>query len=565
MNVKVFSTTMKEIVIILVNVYLICQPVTTEPEQPLLVCTSYGSLQGKWMTSRSGREFGAFLGIPYATGPTGKLRFLPPTPPQKWEGVRDATKEGNVCIQRGLNGSEDCLYLNVFTHNTLREKQRSEIIAVPVMVFIHGGGFYRGSSDLSMTGPEYLMDRDIVLVTIQYRLGVFGFLSTEDTVVPGNMGLKDQVRALQWVQESIHIFGGDRSKVTIFGNSAGSSSVHLHMLSPVSKDLFARAISESGTGQSAFAMIDRNISRNFTLILAQNLHCNTTLSHEILQCLQNTDSAVVQEEYRKLQDEKYVFNRVMFRPVVEEPTEHAFITSSPLNTTSNKPWLVGLNDNEGLFKINTTSFSKINNVIHSNFSQFGPAIMFFEDSCSNPAKTAEMIYNYYFKNATSTNETIQALEQVISDSWFIWPTMQAIENHDGVLYCYLFQHRGEHSLTDVLGGPRGSGVSHGDELQYLFSQKKIFPGTLNEIDTNISKLLINLWVNFAEKANPTPHPIFNNPQDHFGDKVVWEPSINKTDPKFFLIQTDKLSMKNNIFSERMSFWRYLPIRDKYTR
>lgn len=227
---------MKRILITLSFVSSMCQLVATDTQNPLFLNTTYGSLEGKWMTSRSGREFRAFLGVPYAAPPLGNLRFAPPAPPQKWMGVRDATKEGNVCIQMYLNGSEDCLYLNVFTHNTVTQTNDTQTY-FPVMVFIHGGGFYRGSSSLGTYGPEYLMDRDIVLVTIQYRLGVFGFLSTEDAVVPGNMGLKDQARALLWVKENIHTFWGDRYKVTIFGNSAGSSSVHFHMLSPVTCSL----------------------------------------------------------------------------------------------------------------------------------------------------------------------------------------------------------------------------------------------------------------------------------------------------------------------------------------
>jgi carboxylesterase type B len=160
-----------------------------------------------------------------------------PQPPEPWTGVRDATKEGSECYSRDMFlrhivGTEDCLFLNVYTqqlpsatNNTLK----------PVMVWIHGGGFRNGSGNADTYGPEFLLTEDIVLVTINYRLGIFGFLSFEDASldVPGNAGLKDMVMALKWVQKNISKFSGDPNNVTIFGESAGGISVHYLILSPL--------------------------------------------------------------------------------------------------------------------------------------------------------------------------------------------------------------------------------------------------------------------------------------------------------------------------------------------
>lgn len=518
----------------------------------LVVTTTYGTVLGKFMTSREGREFAAFLGIPYAAPPTGHLRFMPPQKPQAWEGLRSATEEGNVCIQRDILGEEDCLYLNIFKHN-------NQATLSPVMVYIHGGGFYGGSSAIDTYGPEYFMDREIVLVTIQYRLGVFGFLSTEDHVISGNMGLKDQRRALQWVQENIRAFGGEPLKVTIFGNSAGSSSVHLHMISSSSKHLFAGAISQSGTALSAFSTISKGTSKNITKKLATTLNCPTNSSEEILQCFLLINSSRIQEKYSFLQDSLYKDQRVLFRPVIEELTEHSFLTTSPQFETTDKPWIVGVNANEGLFKINSKLINETIALIKNKFEDYGPALVFLEDKHSVSKEAINSIFQFYFKNTIdtiNTNDTIQNLEQVISDSWFIWPTDKAIRQHKGILYCYLFDHVGQHSVTQVKGGPQGFGVSHMDELHYLFSQRQMFPTNMSTNDTNISKLMVNMWTYFADGFNPTPNLVSENPQNTTQKSILWTPS-NNTNTNFLHIQTHKLSIVDRIFPDRINFWKSL--------
>ena len=134
------------------------------------------------------------------------LRFKNPAPVKSWEGVRDATSYGSECVQMTLDqahGSEDCLFLNVFTKDVAAKK--------PVLVYIHGGSFIMGSAKVAK--PDYLLEEDIVLVTIQYRLGPLGFLTTADSEAPGNYGLQDQILALQWIQQHIHKFGGDKDQV----------------------------------------------------------------------------------------------------------------------------------------------------------------------------------------------------------------------------------------------------------------------------------------------------------------------------------------------------------------
>jgi para-nitrobenzyl esterase len=219
---------------------------------PLKVKIEQGKIQGKFINDGKVR---AFLGIPYAAPPVGDLRWKAPQPPAAWKGARDATLYGARCMQasgtfpdmafQDAGPSEDCLYLNVFA--PAHAKRGSKL---PVMFWIHGGGYSGGSGDERRHDGDFLPTKGVVLVTINYRLGVFGFLATSDLVkeagAAGNYGLMDMVAALRWVKANIAEFGGDANNVTIFGESAGSSSVCTLMAAQPARGLFEKAIGESG-------------------------------------------------------------------------------------------------------------------------------------------------------------------------------------------------------------------------------------------------------------------------------------------------------------------------------
>ena len=190
-----------------------------------------------------------FKGIPFAHPPTGDLRWREPVPVKPWTGIRDALAFGAPCVQggaQGANSSEDCLYLNLWTPEWPAKSR------APVMVWIHGGGNFAGASSEPTFDGESLARCGVVLVTVNYRLGVFGFfahteLSRESPHhVSGNYGLLDQILALRWVHDNIARFGGDPGKVTLFGESAGSLDINVLMTSPLSTGLFQRVIGESG-------------------------------------------------------------------------------------------------------------------------------------------------------------------------------------------------------------------------------------------------------------------------------------------------------------------------------
>ncbi|XP_026480236.1 venom carboxylesterase-6-like [Ctenocephalides felis] len=189
------------------------------------------------------------MGIPYAKPPTGHRRFLAP------QEYKDRLKRhykhlGSMCMQKSngvIEGSEDCLFLNVYTPFHLKKKQKQCRKKYPVMFWIHGGSFNTGSGDYNLYGPDYLVRQGVILVTFNYRLGVLGFLSNPDWGIKGNMGLQDQIMALKWVNENIEAFGGDKNRITIFGESAGAASVHYLMMDNSTEKLYQRAILQSGS------------------------------------------------------------------------------------------------------------------------------------------------------------------------------------------------------------------------------------------------------------------------------------------------------------------------------
>jgi len=228
-----------------------CGSQVTRKDDPLLVRTEAGAVSGK--DTDGVRQW---LGIPYAAPPVGDLRWRAPEPPAEWSGVRSAEALGAACLQGGLDrltpgSAEDCLYLNV-------QRPATESDDLPVMVYIHGGGLKTGSGTLPLERAKGLVDQDVVLVSINYRLGRLGYFAhpaleaeaEENGEEPiANFGLLDQIAALEWVQDNIEGFGGDPDQVTIFGISAGGASVNYLMSSPKADGLFDRAISQSGLGR----------------------------------------------------------------------------------------------------------------------------------------------------------------------------------------------------------------------------------------------------------------------------------------------------------------------------
>ncbi|XP_023350801.1 pyrethroid hydrolase Ces2e-like isoform X2 [Sarcophilus harrisii] len=258
--------------------------------------TEYGEIRGTHINiKRFDKGVNVFLGIPFARPPTGALRFSPPQPPEPWSEVREATSYPSMCLQDITNleslrkflninfsitaTSEDCLYLNIYVPDHAKEGAR-----LPVMVWVHGGCLLSGSASM-YDGSKLSASQNIVVVTIQYRLGLLGFFSTGDEHASGNWGYLDQVAALKWVQENIAHFGGDPGHVTVFEESIGGMRVSSYVLYPISKTLFYRQTMESRVvihpGLTSFS------SESITSHIANISACESYSSAAIVECLRN--------------------------------------------------------------------------------------------------------------------------------------------------------------------------------------------------------------------------------------------------------------------------------------
>ncbi|XP_063379373.1 esterase FE4-like [Cydia fagiglandana] len=321
-------------------------------QNELIVTVKQGKLQGATDTLYDGSTYYSFKGVPYAQPPVGQLRFRAPLPPQSWKGIRQATEYGSICAQTDsvFKGSEDCLFLNVYT-TSLHGR-------TPVMVFIHGGSYITGSGNDDLYGPKFLVQQNVVLVTLNYRLEVLGFLSVETPEVPGNAGMKDQVAALKWIKENIAKFGGDPDNITIFGESVGACSVTHHIASPMTKGLFHKVIAQSGTSVQDGTMSEGSKSRAFRV--GKYLGRDTNNTTELLEFLRSLPAANLTNLTiaTSTDDEMYRVLPARFFPVVEKKFDNveAFLSEYPLDTLQSKrirkvPLMLGYNSAEAIIMI----------------------------------------------------------------------------------------------------------------------------------------------------------------------------------------------------------------------
>lgn len=326
--------------------------------------------------------------------------------------IHNATYPRSACPQidqlsRQYDGNEDCLYLNVYRPNYLPKKK-----LLPVLVFIHGGSFTAGSADPSYFGPDYLMDtQEVVVVTINYRLGVLGFMASGDASCKGNFGLKDQNMALQWIHDNIRVFSGNPHRVTIMGESAGAASVHYHMMSKRSDGLFKKGILSSGTAL-AFWALQKDPKAFF-----QNFAALTGVTGK------NTDEMIA--EFRKMSTQELVAWGAKlpglhpaspnFRPVVEGNWPGAFITEDPAyiwesGKYQQRPFLIGMNGyEEGVFH-DLYYNEAMRNGILANFDQGVAA------GLELPQQAVQVLKDFYFNGQPTEENIINVLG--VSLAWF---------------------------------------------------------------------------------------------------------------------------------------------------
>ncbi|GAB1863192.1 Carboxylic ester hydrolase [Camponotus japonicus] len=484
------------------------------------VCVRDGKLVGIVQKGIYGR-YVAFRGIPYAKPPVGELRFKDPVPPEPWSGRRDATKYGNVAVQidiikkSEIIGDEDCLYLNVFTTDIKSLKKR------PVMVWIHGGGFFLGSGDSSFYGPDYIVEKDVVLVTLNYRLGALGFLNLYNEVATGNQGLKDVILALQWVQKNISKFGGDSENVTIFGESAGGAIVHYLTLSPLSEGLFHKAISQSGTTTCPWAFTEpESCSTNKGFLLAKKLGKVTEDPKDVYEFLKTIDAKklVETEKFLATEEERRQF-LLIFTPSLDHESSNP-VFPEDLTTLIHRgvkvPYLLGFTNCEGSFLIKSNFYEHLTKETLSQVDSDFKLAIYPRVLATLPKIpiTLCQLRSLYFGDKNISEETVANYINLLSDIFFFRGIMQAADiqmNNDnsGKTYLYQFSYESETSLMKKILNIDFPGVSHSEELCYLF-----YPAIIKELglsvpapdseDYKVISRLTQMWTDFAKTGNPTP-------------------------------------------------------------
>ncbi|XP_022200481.2 esterase E4 [Nilaparvata lugens] len=519
---------------------------------------SIGSLVGcKKVSVYDGKEYFSFQGIPFAEPPLGKLRFKDPLPIKPWQGVKQCTKPGNPCFQihefsNQLIGSEDCLFLNVYTPKIFGPNELK-----PVMVWIHGGGFTCGSGDDELYAPDFFVHKDVVLVCINYRVGVLGFLSLGNSDVPGNAGLKDQVLALKWVQENIGHFGGDANNVTIFGESAGAASCHILSMSNMARGLFHKVIMQSGSALNPWGYVENTIPRAF--LLGELLGKKTSDADELISFLrdQTKEDLIVSQSKVLCQREL----RQLFYPFV--PCKEVAGTGTNLLTESPErllksgqfaqvPYIIGMTSKEGIISLKEPKLLSKLEKINGDVDRFVPHEL-------NVPGIAEHVFpqvkHFYFGNHPVSRETLDQYIDLYSDLCVTIGLNKSLKYicNKGLkdVYVYQFTFEGElgffkrYIKTVVPEAPPG--VSHADDLGYIFHSNFVngreFPLAPNCPERKIVDTFITLWTNFAANGNPNGSSI----------QVDWKPN----DPhefKYLNIGEELAMVNSKLMKERDDFW-----------
>ena len=435
---------------------------------------------GKVQGSAEG-DIGVFKGIPFAAPPVGELRWQDPQPVKPWKGVKAATAFGPACMQAlpaltMFGGepkmNEDCLYLNVWTPAMAAGEK------LPVMVWIYGGAFTSGATSIPAYDGTKFAHQGVVLVSIAYRVGPFGFLahpelSKQQGGTSGDYGLKDQIAALHWVQDNIAQFGGDPANVTIFGESAGGISVAMLAQSPLAKGLFAKAISESG---GSFALPDgENAAGRGTLTLAAAETQGTKSIERI--------GAKTIAEARKLPADAVMKMQGSSWPIYDGKVlpgdPWLLYDEGRFNDT---PILVGTNSDEGsAFIRQPIEPATYEANIRKQYGEFGQWAL----AAYPPGDNAE--------------EARQSQADIMRDATFAWPSYswarKQSANGKGAAYVYYFDHKTKET-------PHGS--LHGSEIRYVFDTLQSTGGAANptEADRKISAQIMGYWVNFARTGDP---------------------------------------------------------------
>nr|QLI62118.1 carboxylesterase 6 [Streltzoviella insularis] len=499
-----------------------------------------------------------FKGIPYAQPPLGYLRFQPPTPIKPWTKEIDCTKDASLPLHftfdHDIEGSEDCLYIDLSTPNIKPDKP------MPVMFWI---GCYGFSSTMDpILDPLLINDQGVIFVRCGFRLGPFGFLSINDFTASGNCGLKDIVMALKWVQRNISVFGGDPNNVTIFGNSTGGAIVHFMMLSPMSSGLFHKAII-----QSASALNNWSLAKNpsqAAMELAKELGITKTCKVEVVEELRSLPALKIMKVFFDLEQRGFekegtdLFDST-FKPCIEDEFEgqSAFLTKSPpliiKSGNFNKvPLIIGSNNIEG------SVLQFIKKDFYNDFEKFNENVcLLVPRSLAGEPKLSKNIGHQLLKFYLGGEECLREdtkpqYLQLISDYYFLYYVNKTVRLHSQFapecpIYYYVLNYAGEWTVPNCL--TFFNSLGHCAEIPFIFRLKMpnspICKGSRDSMKTR--SRVVKMWTNFAKFGNPTPN------DDDPLLQITWDPVENKDKLNYLSIGSE-LTKGRNPFHERMAFW-----------
>ncbi|CAG2107746.1 unnamed protein product [Medioppia subpectinata] len=466
------------------------------------VRTTSGTVRGRVVVALNTTLY-QFQGIPYAEPPIGALRFAKPKPIQQpRDGIIDATKPGNSCMQQEMGlipfpitQSEDSLVLNIWTPTLPTDNTTNQSLK-PVMFWIYGGGFTIGTIDKYNGGP--LAAHDVVFVAPNYRLGYFGFLYGDREDAPGNVGLYDQLLALKWVRENIHLFGGDKDQITIFGESAGSWSVSAHILSPLSKGLFKRAIMSSG---AHMYNKDRDvISKDEAIAEGKRIAKELGWSEDMdwIQYLRTVEAKDLVDKARGM---TFPVLGTEFLPL---SAQKAFDNN---NLYFDIDLMAGITSTEG-------------SVLSKLYIAPNREVYTLDDFLSGVKASDDMFHGidvhkltaYYLKgvDTSSTPALKRAFYKFYGDLFMKYPTylfarqMATTVGNRHNIYFYELSYQSQFFAKHFQCDDKESAVGHGMDLPFVFGIPLLtqMADSFDETDRRFSRDVMRMWTNFAKYGKP---------------------------------------------------------------
>jgi carboxylesterase type B len=554
-------------VVLLLSAQLNAESLKSEPVAKLRQGTLEG-FQFKY-PDESGRSANVFLGIPYAKPPVGPRRFEKPEPLDEGKDVRQTKRFEAGCLSFAPprpnvptanltvappTTSEDCLYLNV-----MAPTEKSPFPnGFPVLVWVHGGGFSGGSAE--MYGFRELAHefagQGIVMVSIQYRLGLFGFFSTGDTTAPGNIGMWDQRQALLWLHENVQAFGGDAKRITIWGQNAGAASAGALSVSPKTRDLFTQTIEMSGSVLAGWATSNRVVDESMQA--AKSVGCALKTPSLVKECMKSKSSEQLTAAMQETGWRRDAINFARFQMRLDgeffDKDFEEMLAESP-----KKPTIQGFTSQEAM--LTTLPFpgsprqSKFI-VPMEKFQNFGrdDLVKFISQEIARPEffgdkveEAREKLVQFYADRNATLAKTVDPFfyltryTQILSDTQYAIPALMEVrkKSEEGwPVYLYLSNYMNPKIKLPVLG------TYSTYEFPYLFGLSVVGPFEFDQADRKLQSLIVSSFANFVHSGNPSTA---------YG---IW-PAVNEEHPLGFFDMRPDPVLRDNLMLDRLNFWKQM--------